>query len=62
MTAASFLKDSDLIGKQDPFLQFTYEDMPLKTDVQDDAGLEAKFDDLFMLENVQVEALQNKSL
>jgi hypothetical protein len=36
--------------------------MPLKTDVQDDAGLEAKFDDLFMLENVQVEALQNKSL
>jgi len=47
MKEATFLKDSDLIGKQDPYLQFIYEDIPLKTDVQDDAGLHAKFEDVF---------------
>ena len=52
---ANFFKDSDLIGKQDPYIQFTYEDMPLKTEIQDDAGLHAKFDDEFELENIEIE-------
>jgi hypothetical protein len=30
---ANFFKDSDMIGKQDPYIQFTYEDMALKTEV-----------------------------
>ena len=33
MKEATFLKDSDLIGKQDPYLQFNYEDLALKTEV-----------------------------
>lgn len=45
----------DTFGKQDPYIQFSYEDMVLKTEVQDDAGLNAKFTDEFMLENIEVE-------
>lgn len=62
MKEATFLKDSDMIGKQDPYLQFTYEEIALKTDVQDDAGLHAKFDDQFLLENIELEAKQGLSL
>ena len=36
--------------------------MALKTDVQDDAGLHAKFDDVFLLENIELETKQDKSL
>lgn len=50
---ATFLKDSDLIGKQDPYIQFTYDEEEFKTDIQDDAGLHAKFTDVFVLENIQ---------
>lgn len=50
---AHFLKDSDLIGKQDPFIQFTYDSQNFRTEVKEDAGLDAKFGDVFMLENVE---------
>jgi hypothetical protein len=36
--------------------------MPLKTEVQDDAGLSAKFDDIFLLENIKNQAEEEKSL
>ena len=52
---ANFFKDQDTFGKQDPYIQFQYEDMALKTEVQDDAGLNAKFEDEFQLENIEIE-------
>ena len=52
---ATFLKDSDAFGKQDPYLQFQYDGRDLKTEVQDDAGLKANFDDVFLLENLEPE-------
>ena len=42
--SASFLKDTDLLGKQDPFVRFLYGDKQCETDVKDNAGLYAKFD------------------
>jgi len=53
MEEANFLKDTDLIGKQDPYIQFIYEDSLFTTAIQDDAGLHAVFNDIFMLENVE---------
>lgn len=41
-----------MIGKQDPFVQFMYEEMEYKTDVKGDAGLHAKFSDVFVLDNI----------
>jgi len=35
---ASFKKDADMFGKQDPFIQFKYQGAELKTDVKDNAG------------------------
>ena len=55
---ANFFKDQDTFGKQDPYIQFQYEDMALKTEVQDDAGLNAKFEDEFQLENIEIEIKQ----
>lgn len=63
MKAAEFLKDEgDAFGKQDPFLQFIYEDNKYKTDVQDDAGLKASYNDVFLLENVEEQARGGKDL
>lgn len=59
---ATFLKDSDLIGKQDPYLQFMYEGLELKTEVKDNAGLKANFDDIFLLENIEGEIKLGKDL
>jgi hypothetical protein len=53
MDEANFLKDTDLIGKQDPYIQFEYDSSKFTTSVQDDAGLYAKFHDIFMLENIE---------
>ena len=53
MEEANFLKDGDLIGKQDPYLQFLYDSSLFTTAIQDDAGLHAEFNDIFMLENVE---------
>jgi hypothetical protein len=45
---ANFLKDdADFIGKQDPFIKFKYDGNYYETDVQDDAGKHAKWDETF---------------
>jgi len=51
--SAHFLKDMDLIGKQDPYITFKYEDKTLQTDVKDGAGLNATFDETFQLPNIK---------
>lgn len=50
---ATFLKDLDMIGKQDPYIQFDYGKRVFKSKVQGDQGLRAKFDDIFTLKNIQ---------
>jgi Ca2+-dependent lipid-binding protein len=45
--SATFLKDADTFGKQDPYIKFKYEDKELKTDVKDDAGLAAEWNETF---------------
>ena len=50
---AHFLKDSDLVGKQDPFIQFEYDNITFKTEVKDDAGKDALFNDIFLLEHIE---------
>jgi len=42
---ANFVKDMDAFGKQDPYIQFRYDDRDLKTRVHEDAGLKASFAD-----------------
>lgn len=45
---ANFLKDdADFIGKQDPFIRFAYDGKSYETDVKDNAGKHAKFDETF---------------
>lgn len=44
---ASFLKDADALGKQDPYIKFKYENKEYQTDVKDDAGKHAKWDETF---------------
>ena len=46
------MKDSDMFGKQDPYITFEFLDKTLRTDVQDDAGLLAKFDEKFCLYDI----------
>lgn len=51
---AHFLKDADLIGKQDPYMQFKYDGIIAQTDVLDGAGLHAIFkNEKFSLFNVE---------
>ena len=49
---AKFLKDADFLGKQDPFVQFVYDDREYKTATKDDAGKHAVFNEEFMLEDI----------
>ena len=60
IVSATFLKDTDLFGKQDPFIRFQFGDKKLETDVMDNAGLNAKFDQKFCLRNIQKEVLESK--
>lgn len=63
MVTAEFLKDAgDTLGKQDPFLAFGYDGRQYKTEVKDDAGKSATYDDVFLLENIQEQALSGKEL
>ena len=48
--------EGDVMGKQDPYLAFEYEGRMFKTSVQDDAGKSAKYDDVFLLDNVEEQA------
>ena len=49
-----------MFGKQDPYITFQFLDKTLKTDVQDDAGLLAKFDEKFCLYDIQKDVLEAK--
>lgn len=49
---ASFNKDNDTFGKQDPFIQFKFGGMELRTDVKDGAGKLAQWDETFQLSNI----------
>ena len=62
LVEASFLKDTDTFGKQDPYLQFHYDGIDLKTEVKDDAGLQAKFNEQFVLENIDAPAKNGEEL
>jgi Ca2+-dependent lipid-binding protein len=46
---AKFLKDADLIGKQDPYIKFKYNGKDVQTDVKDGAGKEAVWNEKFCL-------------
>ena len=49
---ATFLKDDDTFGKQDPYIKFKYDHEEKKTKVKDDAGKHAVFNEVFTLENI----------
>lgn len=49
---ANFLKDHDLVGKMDPFIQFQYGRESKKTSVAEDQGKTPKFDEKFTLSNI----------
>jgi len=53
--SAKFYEDADAWGKQDPFIQFKYMGKLNKTSVKDDAGKKAKWNEKFILENIQGE-------
>ena len=50
---ATFLKDADVFGKQDPFIRFTYAGGTLQTSVAEDAGKHAVWNEKFTLANVE---------
>ena len=49
---ASFKKDSDTFGKQDPFMRFTYDGRQMQTSVKTDAGKEPVWNETFILEDI----------
>jgi len=50
---AKFVKDADLIGKQDPFIQFKYDNKFGTTEVKDGAGKHAVWNEKFCLCNIE---------
>ena len=52
MKEAEFLSAGSFFDKQDPFLQFNYGGRVYKTQVHDDAGKHAIFNETFVLEDV----------
>ena len=49
---ATFLKDADLIGKQDPYIQFMYNNKKVRTETKDGAGKQAEWNEKFCLTNI----------
>lgn len=49
---AKFLKDEDLVGKQDPYITFQYGRILKKTTVAEDAGMHAIFNEKFLLSDI----------
>ena len=60
--SATFLKDADLLGKQDPYIKFLYNGRKVETDVKDDAGKAAEWNEKFCLSHVQDQVLSGKRL
>ena len=50
--SGEFLKDADLIGKQDPFVRFVYKGKDVETDHLDEAGKTPEWNQLFCLTGV----------
>ena len=60
---AHFLKDADLIGKQDPYIKFKYANKYIQTDVKDGAGKDAVWqNEKFSLNNIEAQILAGKKL
>ena len=49
---AKFLKDADMVGKQDPYIVFQYGRITKKTTVAEDAGMHAIFNEKFLLSDI----------
>lgn len=49
---ATFLKDGDTFGKQDPYIKWKYGRGEFQTTVKDDAGLYARWDESFCLNGI----------
>ena len=59
---AQFKKDADMIGKQDPYILFEYQGQELTTDVKDDAGKQAKWDETFELPNIYTQVRDHNTI
>lgn len=49
---ATYLKDADMFGKQDPLIKFKHHGREFKTTVKDDAGKHAVWNEKFNLEDM----------
>ena len=52
ITEATFLKDADFIGKQDPLIKFQHQGQEYKTKTADEAGKHAIWNEVFNLDNL----------
>ena len=59
---ASFLKDADFLGKQDPYIAFNYQGKQMQTTVKEDAGKFAKWNERLQLNNIQKSIKNNETL
>jgi Ca2+-dependent lipid-binding protein len=55
--SATFLRDADMVGKQDPYITFKYKDKELRTSVKDGAGKQATWDETFQLPSIKHESV-----
>ena len=62
IVSATFLKDADMIGKQDPYIKFKYNGKDVQTDVKDDAGKAAEWNEKFCLTQVADQVESGKRL
>jgi len=59
---AHFLKDADMLGKQDPYIKFKYANKFVETDVKDGAGKNVVFNEKFSLNNIEAQIEAGKRL
>ena len=59
---ATFLKDADIFGNQDPYIEWKLNGETMQTTVKDDAGKSATWDETFVLENVYEAVLNGDEL
>lgn len=59
---ATYLKDADMFGKQDPLVKFKHQGREFSTTVKDDAGKHAVWNEKFELEDMKKSQNQNFTL
>lgn len=59
---ATFLKDADIFGNQDPYIEWQFNGQTMQTTVKDDAGKSATWDETFTLDNVLEPVLNGEEL